>query len=71
MLSVGDWVQVKEKADIPALFRSGPTTGRIAKIHEDGTILVYVPIGDAKDPLTEHSQAVPYSEDDLEAVEAP
>lgn len=69
MLSVGDWVQVKEKADIPALFRSGPTKGRVAKIYDDGTILVYVAIGIAKDPLTEHSQAVPYSKDDLEPVE--
>lgn len=65
-LKPGDWVTVKPEHDIPPMFRQDgkPTTGRIDTI-EDGMAMVWVPIGGAD--VDEHSQAVPYPVDALDA----
>jgi hypothetical protein len=68
----GDWVQVKPEHDVPPIMRPNgePTRGRVAELAGD-VLMVYVPIGDTVDPLTEHSQCVPYEPHQLEPCDPP
>ena len=66
-INQGCWVEVRPEADIPAMFRSGPTRGRVQSIDGD-TAEVWVPVGDAD--VDDHSQAVPYALADLVPVSA-
>lgn len=62
---VGDRVRVRPEHDIPLLLRPDglPTRGEVREIYGD-TFMVWVPIGGA--PIDEHSQAVPYTAEQLE-----
>lgn len=67
--TIGDWVQVRPEHDIAPIFRpvGKPTTGRVSEVLDTADlVMVCVPIGDTVDPLTEHSQAVPYPPEALE-----
>jgi hypothetical protein len=64
---IGDPVQVKPEHDIPLILRPDgkPTTGEVREITDD-LFWVWVPIGGA--PIDEHSQAVPYTAEQIELV---
>jgi vacuolar-type H+-ATPase subunit B/Vma2 len=64
---IGDRVQVRPEHDIPEMFRPDgrPTAGEVREI-EGNVFMVWVSIGGAG--IDEHSQAVPYTADQLELV---
>ena len=62
---IGDAVRVKPEHDIPPIFRPDgqPTRGEVREIYGD-QYTVWVPIDGA--PIDEHSQAVPYTAEQIE-----
>jgi hypothetical protein len=69
-LKVGDWAEVLDEHDIPAICRPNgePTRGRVDQIDGD-TAILWVPIGGAD--VDEHSQAVPYPLEHLQPCDPP